>query len=149
MMCDLRFASQTASFTVGFSNRGLVAEHGLSWLLPRQLGTSRALDLLWSSRRICADEALRIGLVDRVVPAGQELEEVAAYVRELRAKVSPRALAEMKAQVYAHLSADFTHAVLDSERRTQLSLTHPDVREGARAFMERRSPHFQPWAAEQ
>jgi enoyl-CoA hydratase/carnithine racemase len=147
MMCDMRFASEAASFTVGFSNRGLVAEHGLSWLLPRQIGTSRALDLLWSSRRVSAEEALRIGLVDRVVPAGRELEEVISYVSEMRAKVSPRALAEIKSQVYADLSASFISAVLESERRTQLSLAHPDVREGARSFMERRPPRFQPWAA--
>ena len=149
MMCDMRIASEAASFTVGFSNRGLVAEHGLSWLLPRQIGTSRALDLLWSSRRISAAEALRIGLVDRVVEAGKELEEVAIYVRELRAKTSPRALAEIKAQVYAHLSADFVTAVMDSERRTKLSLTHSDVREGALAFIERRPPRFQPWMCDE
>jgi enoyl-CoA hydratase/carnithine racemase len=148
MMCDMRFASDAASFTVGFSNRGLVAEHGLSWLLPRQIGTSRALDLLWSSRRVSADEALRIGLVDRVAPAGRELQEVISYVREMRAKVSPRALADMKEQVYGDLSEDFTSAVLEAERRTQLSLAHPDVREGARSFMERRPPTFQPWATQ-
>jgi enoyl-CoA hydratase/carnithine racemase len=147
MMCDMRFASEAASFTVGFSNRGLVAEHGLSWLLPRQVGTSRALDLLWSSRRVGAGEALRIGLVDRVVPAGRELEEVVSYASEMRAKVSPRALAEIKSQVYADLSESFIAAVLESERRTQVSLAHPDVREGARSFMERRPPKFQPWAA--
>lgn len=147
MMCDMRFASEAASFTVGFSNRGLVAEHGLSWLLPRQIGISRALDLLWSSRRVSAPEALRIGLVDRVVPAGRELEEVISYVREMRARVSPRALAEIKSQVYADLSSSFTCAVLESERRTRRSLAHPDVREGARSFMERRPPKFEPWAA--
>ena len=148
MMCDMRVASDAASFTVGFSNRGLVAEHGLSWLLPRQVGVSRALDLLWSSRRVQAEEAHRIGLVDRIAPAGQELATVVAYVHELRERVSPRALAEMKAQVYSYLSADFATAVADSDRRTQLSLAHPDVREGALSFMERRAPRFQPWTAD-
>src|SRR5262249_60740852 len=75
MMCDLRFASEGASFTTVFSKRGLVAEHGTSWLLPRMVGLSRALDLLWSSRRIDAAEALRIGLVDRVVPPERLIDE--------------------------------------------------------------------------
>src|SRR3954451_10173746 len=69
MMCDLRFAADTASFTTAFSKRGLIAEHGTAWLLPRLLGTSRALDLLWSARRIDAAEAYRMGFVDRVTPA--------------------------------------------------------------------------------
>mgnify|MGYP000439325394 CR=1 FL=1 len=146
MMCDMRFVSDNASFTVGFSNRGLVAEHGLSWLLPRQLGISRALDILWSSRRIYAEEALQLGLADRVVPAGSELSAVAEYVQAMRESVSPRALAEMKAQVYQHLSADFMTAVIDSERRTKTSLTYGDVAEGANAFREKRPPRFAPWS---
>ena len=76
MMCDLRIAGeQGASFTTVFGKRGLVAEHGTSWLLPRLVGTSRALDLLWSSRRVDATEALRIGLVDRVVADDRLLDE--------------------------------------------------------------------------
>src|SRR5215472_7644321 len=68
MMADLRFGSESSSFTTVFSKRGLIAEHGASWLLPRLVGPSRALDLLWSSRRIESQEALRIGLLDRVAP---------------------------------------------------------------------------------
>ena len=71
-MCDLRFASESAVFTTSFSQRGLVAEHGLSWMLPRLVGPAKALDLLWSARRVDAQEAERLGLVDRVVP-GDEL----------------------------------------------------------------------------
>src|SRR3984957_11413783 len=96
MMSDLRFGSESASFTTVFSKRGLVAEHGASWLLPRLVGASRALDLLWSSRRVGAEEALRIGLLDRVVPAEALLESVAAYVGELAQNVSPKSIAIMK-----------------------------------------------------
>src|SRR5207249_3174812 len=71
-MCDLRFASDSAVFTTSFSQRGLVAEHGLSWILPRLIGPAKALDMLWSARRVDAQEAERLGLVDRVVP-GDEL----------------------------------------------------------------------------
>ncbi len=84
MMCDLRFASESASFTTVFSKRGLIAEHGTSYLLPRLVGTSRALDLLWSSRRFDAAEALRIGFVDRVVP------ERAPARRDMRIHPRPR-----------------------------------------------------------
>lgn len=145
MMCDLRFASERASLTTAMSNRGLVAEHGTSWLLPRQIGISAALDLLWTSRRVGADEALRMGLVDRVVPPGTELEVAKSYIRDLRARVSPRAVAEMKAQVYGHLDTSFGDAVKDSMERMMAALKHPDIREGARAFLERRAPRFEPW----
>ena len=93
MMSDLRFGSDAASFTTVFSKRGLIAEHGTSWVLPRLVGPSRALDLLWSSRRVNSDEALRIGLLDRVVPADELLQTVVAYVDDLAAQISPSAIA--------------------------------------------------------
>ncbi len=145
MMCDLRFAAESAGFTMAMSNRGLIAEHGTSWLLPRQIGISRALDLMWTSRRMGAAEALSIGLVDRVVSAGTELNVAKDYIRDLRARVSPRAVAEMKAQVYGDLDSSFPEAVNDSMRRMLEALKHPDIREGARSFLERRPPRFAPW----
>src|ERR1700685_2425641 len=83
MMSDLRFGSDAASFTTVFSKRGLIAEHGTSWTLPRLVGASRALDLLWISRRVHAEEALRIGLLDRVFPGEELLAGLVAYVDEL------------------------------------------------------------------
>ncbi len=145
MMSDLRFGSENASFTTVFSKRGLVAEHGASWLLPRLVGASRALDLLWSSRRVNAEEALRIGLLDRVVPAETLLESVVAYVDELAASVSPKSMAIMKAQVYRHLGEAARPALEDSEALTRASLDHPDAKEGAMALVERRAARFQPW----
>jgi enoyl-CoA hydratase/carnithine racemase len=145
MMSDLRFGSENASFTTVFSKRGLVAEHGASWLLPRLVGASRALDLLWSSRRVHAEEALRIGLLDRVVPAETLLESVVDYVGELAASVSPKSMAIMKAQVYRHLGEAARPALEDSDRLTKASLDHPDAKEGAMALVERRAPKFQPW----
>jgi len=146
MMSDLRFGSENASFTTVFSKRGLVAEHGVSWLLPRLVGASRALDLLWSSRRVGAEEALRIGLLDRVVPAEALLENVAAYVAELAQNVSPTSIAIMKSQVYRHLGEAARPALEDSDRLTKASLDHPDAKEGAMALLERRAPKFQPWS---
>jgi len=144
MMSDLRFGSQNASFTTVFSKRGLIAEHGASWLLPRLVGASRALDLLWSSRRVTAEEALRIGLLDRVVPADALLENVADYVGELARTVSPTSIAIMKAQVYRHLGEAARPALEDSDRLTKASLDHPDAKEGALALFERRAAKFLP-----
>src|SRR5215207_1983912 len=103
MLADLRFAAPEAAFVTAFAQRGLIAEHGTSWFLPRMVGTSRALDLLWSSRRVDAEEALRIGLVDRIVRADRLLDEARDYVDQLAAKVAPRSVAAMKSQVYRGL----------------------------------------------
>ena len=145
MMSDLRFGSDAASFTTVFSKRGLIAEHGTSWLLPRLVGASRALDLLWSSRRVHADGALRIGLLDRVFPADELLAGLVAYVDELAANVSPSAIAVMKSQVYRHLSDAMLPSLADADRLTQAQLKHPDALEGAMSLIERRPPRFQPW----
>jgi enoyl-CoA hydratase/carnithine racemase len=148
MMCDLRFAAESASFTTVFSKRGLIAEHGTSYLLPRLVGTSRALDLLWSSRRFSAAEALRIGFVDRVVLDDNLLEETCAYIRDLAANISPRSMAVIKAQVYGHLSLGMEAAIRDSDRIMNEALTHPDATEGVASFVERRPPRFQRWKGE-
>jgi enoyl-CoA hydratase/carnithine racemase len=148
MMSDLRFAAETASFTTVFSKRGLIAEHGTSFLLPRLVGTSRALDLLWSSRRFDAAEALRIGFVDRVVPGERLLDEACAYIRDLAANVSPRSLAVIKSQVYGHLSLGMEAAIRHADKIMNEALTHPDATEGVASFVERRPPRFQPWKGE-
>jgi len=86
-MCDLRFAAHSAVFTTSFSQRGLVAEHGLSWILPRLIGPAKALDLLWSARRVDAQEAERLGLVDRVVRATSSWQRREAISRTWHATV--------------------------------------------------------------
>lgn len=145
MMCDLRFMAEEASLTTVFSKRGLIAEHGTSWLLPRMVGLSRALDLLWSSRKVAAAEAYRIGLADRIMPAGELIDAVAAYVDEMAATVSPRAIAVIKAAVHRHLETGFDAAALEAEALMQAALKHPDATEGAMSFIERRPPQFAAW----
>jgi enoyl-CoA hydratase/carnithine racemase len=145
MMSDLRFGSEAASFTTVFSKRGLIAEHGTSWVLPRLLGPSRALDLLWSSRRIDAAEAFAMGLLNRVTPMEELLPALVAYVDDLAAQISPGAIAVMKSQVWRHLSEPMGPALADADALTQAQLKHPDAREGAMALIERRAPNFQPW----
>ncbi|MGE3141843.1 MAG: enoyl-CoA hydratase-related protein [Hyphomonadaceae bacterium] len=148
MMSDFRFAAPEASFTTVFSKRGLIAEHGLSWLLPRQIGTSRALDLLMSSRKVDVEEAFRIGLVDRVVPSEALLDSVIAYARALAETVSPRALAVIKAQVYAHWNVSLMEAAQETNRLMKEAVDHPDAAEGVNSFVERRAPRYQPWTGE-
>ena len=145
MMCDLRFVAEEATLTTVFSRRGLIAEHGTSWLLPRMIGLSRALDLLWSSRRIDAAEAYRLGLADRVAPAAGLLDAVEAYVEDMARTVSPTALATMKAQVHRHLWTSFDEAAAESDDLMGAALKHPDATEGAMSFIERRPPRFAAW----
>jgi enoyl-CoA hydratase/carnithine racemase len=144
MMSDLRFVAADASFTTVFARRGLIAEHGMSWLLPRQLGTSQALDLLWSARRVDAEEALRLGLADRVAAPDDLLPAIARYVDEMAATVAPRAVATIKRQVYDHWARDFLAASGESAALMQAALAHPDAAEGAASFIERRAPRFRP-----
>ena len=148
MMCDLRFMAEDASLITIFSRRGLIAEHGTSWLLPRMIGLNRALDLLWSSRKIDAAEAYRIGFVDRVAPPEALLDEVEAYVAAMAASVSPRALAVIKAQLHRHLDTTFDVAAVESADLMVEALAHPDAAEGAASFVARRTPRFAAWTGE-
>jgi enoyl-CoA hydratase/carnithine racemase len=148
MMCDLRFVSHDAYFTTVFARRGLIAEHGTSWLLPRMIGLNRALDLLWSSRRVDADEAWRLGLADRIMPADQLISAVEAYVADMKATVAPKTLATMKAQVHRHLEVSFDVAAQESDALMTHALKHPDALEGAMSFIERRAPKFSAWTGD-
>jgi enoyl-CoA hydratase/carnithine racemase len=142
MMSDLRFMAEGASLITIFSRRGLIAEHGTSFILPRLVGLSRALDLLWSSRRVDAAEAYRIGLADRIAAPEDLMGAVEAYVADMAATVSPRVVAVMKAQVHAHLGMTFDEAAAETMTAMAESLAHPDAAEGAASFVERRPPRF-------
>lgn len=148
MMCDLRFMAEDASLTTVFGKRGLIAEHGTSWLLPRIIGLSRALDVLWSSRRLDAAEAWRLGLADRVIAPAGLVEAVEAYVADIASHTSPRALAMMKLQVLKHYETGFDAAARESDEMMGVALAHPDATEGAMSFIERRPPRFKPWTGE-
>ena len=100
---DVRFAGEDAFFVSAFAQRGLVAEHATSWILPRLLGPARALDLLWTGRRVSAEEALQIGLVNRVVAIEDLVPTAQSYVRDLARTTSRRSLMHVKQQVYQDL----------------------------------------------
>lgn len=142
-LADVRFASSAAWFTTVFSKRGLIAEHGTSWILPRLVGPGRALDLLWTSRRVNADEALRIGLVEYVVEPAALLASAQEYVRMLATSVSPAAMRDTKHMVYRHLGLDLDTAFRDAEGYRLASLDRPDATEGVQSFVERRPPRFE------
>jgi enoyl-CoA hydratase/carnithine racemase len=109
--CDLRFAAAGAKLTTAHGRLGLPAEFGLSWLLPRLIGLTRAADLLLSSRVILAEEAYAMGLVNQVVPADELAQTTAAYARRLADEVSPASLAATKVQLYTDLHRDVASSV--------------------------------------
>ncbi|HEV2811966.1 MAG TPA: enoyl-CoA hydratase [Solirubrobacteraceae bacterium] len=144
LMCDIRFAAAGAKFTTAFARRGLVAEHGSSWMLPRLVGPARALDLLLSGRVFLAEEAERLGVVNRVLPAETVLDEALAYARDLAENCSPAAMAAIKSQVYRDLERGLDDSVADANRLMLESFARPDFAEGVQSFVERRPPRFAP-----
>lgn len=142
LYADLRFAGSEAVFTTSFGQRGLIAEHGCSWLLPRLVGPANALDLLLSARKIGAAEAERIGLVNKVFAQATFMEEVLAYARVLADKVSPRSMAVMKAQVWKSPFQDFGTALAVADSEMQASFKSEDFREGVAHYVEKRAPRF-------
>jgi enoyl-CoA hydratase/carnithine racemase len=142
LYCDIRFASESAKFSTAFSRRGLIAEHGLSWLLPRLVGISNACDLLFSARTIDAQEALRMGLVNRVLSPEQFLPGVRDYARELVTMVSPRSLRIMKKQIYDGMFQTLAQAIGAADEEMFQSMVCEDFREGIAHFLEKRQPAF-------
>jgi len=144
LMCDVRFAAADAKLTTAFSRRGLVAEHGISWILPRLVGPARALDLLLSGRVVLGGEAEALGLVNHAVSAEELLERARAYARELAVNSSPASMAAMKRQVYADLTRELPEALQEANRLMGESFTAPDFAEGVASFLEQREPRFAP-----
>jgi enoyl-CoA hydratase/carnithine racemase len=142
LYCDLRIAADTAVFTTAFSRRGLIAEHGVSWILPRLVGLQHGLDLLLSARKITAGEALAMGLVAQVKPAATLQEDVRAYARELADLVSPRSLRVMKRQIWEAQFQSLAEATAVGDEEMRRSFTAEDFKEGVAHFVEKRAPRF-------
>tara|TARA_B100001093_G_scaffold312164_1_gene297889 strand:- start:1317 stop:2156 length:840 start_codon:yes stop_codon:yes gene_type:complete len=142
-MTDLRIVERSAKFSTAFSQRGLIAEHGISWTLPRLIGSGNALDLLWSARKFTGEEAKEIGLAEKLVEDGESLATAIDYVRNLAASSAPKSLQVMKAQIYRHMNMQLGDAMRETNDWMAASLQRDDFREGVRSFIEKRPPNFE------
>jgi len=141
-MADIRFAAAGTKFTTAFARRGLIAEHGSSWVLPRLVGQSVALDLLLSGRVFLAEEAYELGFVNHVYPGDELLDATMAYARDLAKHAASTSMAVMKAQVYDHYTLDLADALEQSNELMRRSLKRDDFREGVASYLAKRDPDF-------
>ena len=142
LFCDMRFASRDASFTTAFARRGLIAEHGMSWTLPRLVGHAAAADLMLSARKFMAPEALELGMINRVYPPDELMPATLAYAKELAELSSPRSLGVIKRQLWATQMQSLNEAMDLADHEMGLSLASEDFKEGVRHFVEKRPPAF-------
>jgi enoyl-CoA hydratase/carnithine racemase len=142
LYCDLRFASDAAKFSTAFARRGLIAEYGLAWILPRLVGHANALDLLFSARMVDSAEALRMGMVNQVFAQDVFLAKVNEYAREVAVNSSPRSTRIMKRQVYEAMFETLGDSFDVAEREMLASLQCEDFKEGVAHFLEKRAPAF-------
>jgi enoyl-CoA hydratase/carnithine racemase len=139
---DIRFADADARLATAFSKLGLPAEFGMGWILPRIMGTANAAMLLYGNETVSADEAARLGWVQRVVPSGTVLEAALAYAGNLARSSSAESLRTMKKDVFIDANGPFDVAYERSVDDMNAALKHPDMKEGLRAQRDRRAPDF-------
>lgn len=140
---DLRFATSGVNLSTAHGKLNLPAEYGLSWLLPRLIGLTRANELLLTSRKFTTDEALNLGLVNAVLPADELLPHTYGYVGDLIRTVSPASLRTTRQQIYSDLHRDAAAAVAESEGLVEDMMRAPDFAEGVAALNERREPRWE------
>lgn len=143
LYADLRYAAEEAKFTTAFAQRGLIAEHGIAWLLPRLIGEANAPDLLFTARKFTGAEADRLGLVNAAYPAGELMGEVHLVARHLATQVSPRSVAIMKRQIRETYVQTFEESLETADEEMKSSFKTFDFKEGVDSFVERRPPAFQ------
>jgi enoyl-CoA hydratase/carnithine racemase len=144
MYCDVRFVARTARLSTSFTRRGLGAEYGTAWMLPRLVGVERALDLLLSGRVFDGVEAHELGFASRLCDPDTVLAEARAYARDLARLSSPRGMAAVRIQVYADLGNDFDDGWARALSIMERMAGEPDFGEGVASFTEKREPRFDP-----
>ncbi|HEY3065559.1 MAG TPA: enoyl-CoA hydratase [Methylomirabilota bacterium] len=141
LMCDVRIAAEDARFSTGYVRVGLVPGDGDTYFLPRLIGTARALELLWTADFVEAPEALRLGIVNRVVPPGELRDATYAFARQV-AEGPQVPIRMIKRLVYQSMRLDLrTHLDLVSSHMAVVRRT-ADHAEGVAAFKEKRPPKF-------
>ncbi len=141
LFCDLRFLAAGAKITTAFSRRGLIAEYGSAWMLPRLVGPMNALDLLLSGRTLLSDEAASMGL-GRLLPLDGFLEAVHAYAADVAANASPRSIRIMKTQIWGGMFKTLAEAAVEADEQMFAGFSSADFREGVLHFIEKRPPAF-------
>ncbi|MFI6812368.1 enoyl-CoA hydratase-related protein [Nonomuraea sp. NPDC050328] len=142
LMCDVVFTAAEAKWTTAFARRGLIAEYGLAWVLPRLAGQQRAMDLLLSGRTFTGTEAYELGLVNRVLPGGELLAAAQDYAADLAAHSSPASMAVIKRQVWGDWELTLEQSARNATHEMLASFGRPDFAEGVASFLERRPPAF-------
>jgi enoyl-CoA hydratase/carnithine racemase len=143
LSCDLRFMAADAPLLTAFAERGLIAEWGIAWLLPRMAGVGHALDLLFSSRKVSGEEAAAMGVVNKALPRDEVLPHAVEYVRNLAERVSPASMSVMKRQVYEQLTRPLGPSEREAVKLMLESFERPDFKEGVQSFLEKRPPKFE------
>ena len=142
LACDLRIAAESARFMLAFGRIGLVPDSGASWFLPRLVGSAKAAELALLNDPVDAAEALRLGLVSKVVPSEQLLPDALAMAGRL-ADGAPLAIALTKQALDRSLSIDLDEALEGEARLQGIAGASADHAEGLAAFREKRPPHFE------
>lgn len=145
LMFDYRFAARGVKFSTAFAKRGLPAEDAAAWVLTRLCGPSHAFELLASGRVFQADEAHRLGVVQRLSEPGSVVDDAVTFARGLAANVSPVAMAMIKSQVWRDSEATMEAARIRAQYLLQLAKEQPDFAEGTASLTERRPPIFPPY----
>lgn len=142
LFADMRYAAAEAKFTTAFSQRGLIAEHGIAWQLPRLVGEANALDLLFTARKFDGAEAERLGLVNKAMPGEALMGYVGEVASHLATQVSPRSVAIMKRQIRESYFQTYAASLAVADVEMEASFATHDFKEGVESFVERRAPAF-------
>lgn len=142
--CDVRIVASSATIAASFARLGLVADFGLSWVLPRIMGTARAMDLLLSGRRVTGEEAASLGLANHSLDEAEVLPSALTWARDVATRCSPWSLRTIKQQVYGDLERGLADAYGDAVGLMKTAFAGPDLAEGIAAFAEKRRPAFPP-----